>query len=254
MKALKTYSAITLAAMVCCLLAPFNCIRANNNHSAMNQSYTSLDTIDGQLLLVTPHNFNLEFTTGICPDEGDSSIILCTEAAFTSQILDHFIESNIVGTHLSHGIIEPGPRDPVVDGSFACINGKCYFHQGEDLQLARQAKSMGGVFFMQNIIICNGVEITQNRMYANRPNKIEIFRCLCEYNGKLCIIQSLAEQPYAAFVAALMKAKVTNAMYLDMGGGWNYSWYRDCQGCLTRFFEKFNPSYQTNWIVFRKSM
>lgn len=61
---------------------------------------------------------------------------------------------------------------------------------------------------------------------------------------------------YGQFVNALNAYKVQHALYLDMGRGWNYAWYRDKEG---KVYERFPESkkeasykYRTNWITFYK--
>ena len=50
--------------------------------------------------------------------------------------------------------------------------------------------------------------------------------------------------------------KVTHALYLDMGRGWNYAWFRNEDGKVKEIFpeSKLAPSYKyrTNWITFYK--
>jgi hypothetical protein len=52
-------------------------------------------------------------------------------------------------------------------------------------------------------------------------------------------------------VEELLKAGVVEALYLDMGTGWNYSWYRNEYGDAVEIHEKWTP-YATNWITFYK--
>ena len=78
-----------------------------------------------------------------------------------------------------------------------------------------------------------------------------------EANGwKLCIIESKKVMTYEFFVKCLSAYKVTHALYLDMGRGWNYAWYRDKDGKVKEIFpeSKLAPSYKyrTNWITFYK--
>ncbi len=40
-------------------------------------------------------------------------------------------------------------------------------------------------------------------------------------------------------------------MYLDMGGGWNYAWYRQTENKVIELHKKTH-SYTTNWLVFYK--
>ena len=61
---------------------------------------------------------------------------------------------------------------------------------------------------------------------------------------------------YEFFVKCLSAYKVTHALYLDMGRGWNYAWYQDEEGKVKEIFpeSKLAPSYKyrTNWITFYK--
>ena len=83
-----------------------------------------------------------------------------------------------------------------------------------------------------------------------------VYRALCEKNGKLCIIESKKVVTYEDFVKYLVEFKVKHALYLDMGSGWNYAWYRDKEGKMKERFpeSKRSPSYKyrTNWIAFYK--
>lgn len=59
---------------------------------------------------------------------------------------------------------------------------------------------------------------------------------------------------YESFVKSLNVYKVNHALYLDMGRGWNYAWYRDNDSQVKEIFpeSKLAPSYRyrTNWITF----
>ena len=61
---------------------------------------------------------------------------------------------------------------------------------------------------------------------------------------------------YESFVNCLKAYKVTHALYLDMGSGWNYAWYRDKEGKVVERFPESKKSpnyiYRTNWITFYK--
>ena len=107
--------------------------------------------------------------------------------------------------------------------------------------------------FCQLLIIYNA----QTRPIGSKMrNKRTIYRALCERNGKLCVIESKKVMAYEDFVKYLVEFKVKHALYLDMGGGWNYAWYRDKSGkMIERFPEsKRSPNYRyrTNWITFYK--
>ena len=63
-------------------------------------------------------------------------------------------------------------------------------------------------------------------MGINRP-RVRCYRTLAELNGHLCIIDSVRMIKFDDFMEELQRLGVTNALYMDMGAGWNYSWYRN---------------------------
>ena len=71
-----------------------------------------------------------------------------------------------------------------------------------------------------------------------------------EKNGKLCIIESKKIMTYESFVRSLSAYKVTHALYLDMGSGWNYAWYCS-NGKIVELHSKTH-NFCTNWITFYK--
>lgn len=53
----------------------------------------------------------------------------------------------------------------------------------------------------------------------------------------------------AMVVTATTIMAATEALYLDMGPGWNYSWYRDENGNPVEI-HSIPTEYATNWITF----
>lgn len=97
------------------------------------------------------------------------------------------------------------------------------------------------------------------KMKSNR----NIYRALCEKNGQLCIIESNKVMTYEQFVSYLKAYKVQHALYLGMGRGWNYAWYRNDEGKVRERFPESKKAtteskkatsfkYRTNWITFYK--
>ena len=110
----------------------------------------------------------------------------------------------------------------------------------------RKAAEAGGSGFMQFGLIRDG----ENVMNVNRP-RARCYRTLAELNGSLCIIDSVNMLHFEDFMAELHRLGVKNALYMDMGAGWNYSWYRDAQEKVITLFGLPVP-WSHNWIVFRK--
>lgn len=99
------------------------------------------------------------------------------------------------------------------------------------------------------MIIYNGRVMPRFR----KDKPLNIYRALCELDGKLCIVEAKQALAYSEFVEKLANLKVKYALYLDMGSGWNYSWYRDSVG-IVHEIHPIKPwsKYQTNWIVFKE--
>lgn len=101
--------------------------------------------------------------------------------------------------------------------------------------------------FCQLLIIKDG---TARPIGTRMKDSRNIYRALCEKNGKLCIIESKKTMTYSFFVECLKSYKVTHALYLDMGSGWNHAWYRDKDQIVELHPKTHN--YCTNWITFYK--
>ena len=107
--------------------------------------------------------------------------------------------------------------------------------------------------FCQMLIIKDGIpRPIGSKMRKNRT----VYRALCEKDGRLCIVEGKMVMTYEDFVKHLKEFKVKHALYLDMGSGWNYAWYRDSNGRVKECFpeSKSSPNYKyrTNWITFFK--
>ena len=74
---------------------------------------------------------------------------------------------------------------------------------------------------------------------------------MAELNGSLCFIDSVNMLHFEDFMAELLRLGVTNAIYMDMGAGWNYSWYRNTEDRVVTLFGLPVP-WSHNWVVFRK--
>ena len=64
-------------------------------------------------------------------------------------------------------------------------------------------------------------------------------------------VQYLPEDAMGRLRERLEKLGVKNAIYCDMGYGWNYSWYRQDNGKVKELFST-PGKYTTNWLTFYK--
>ena len=140
--------------------------------------------------------------------------------------------------------MKKGYRCRANTGGFVWGKGKWKFMRKADYPTSANGWNMG---FCQLLIIKDG---TARPIGARMKDNRNIYRALCEKNGKLCIIESKKVMTYSFFVECLKAYKVTHAIYLDMGSGWNHAWYRDKNQVVV--LHPQTHDYCTNWITFYK--
>lgn len=213
--------------------------------------YVKVDTIDS-LIVYYPRFSKIDLICGEMPAKEDTSIVFCAAAAFTGTYLDEFKHSNVASDHVSGGVRYAGYECRVNTGCFVYYgDNKWDFVYGDYSEYLDKAASAGGMGYAQVMMINNG-EVKQNyRVNPKNSRDINEFRALCEFDGKLCVIDSYGFVNFRKFVADLAKIGVTNAIYMDMGEGWNYSWWRHSSGMAVEIHE-IESGYTTNWITFYK--
>lgn len=197
-----------------------------------------------------PEYTKIDLICGQMPKAAQKDVEFCCEAAFTGKLLNEFKHTNIADNHICNGEMKKGYRCKANTGGFVWGKGKWKFMRKADYPTEANGWNMG---FCQLLIIKDSaVRPIGTKMKNNRT----IYRALCEKDGKLCIIESKKVMTYEFFVKCLSAYKVTHALYLDMGRGWNYAWYREKGGKVKDIFpeSKLAPSYKyrTNWITFYK--
>lgn len=224
-------------------------------------TFTSPDTLEDQLresgkpvlVLETedlyffyPDYSDIDFVTGEMPSEEDQSILLFVTAAFQSHHQIGFDHDNIVGMHASKGELWNG-RSAEGVGAFTCVNGEArIWGLDEAKEAVKNAAEQGGSGFEQFLILYKG--------QRDNHNEIDEFRCyraLALVNGRVCVVDSRTQVHYDEFVQALEDAGIQDALYCDMGSGWNHSWYREQNGQTVDIIGK--PwLFSHSWLVFRK--
>ena len=189
-----------------------------------------------------PEYTRIDLVCGQMPRTSQKDVVFCCEAAFTGELLEEFSHTNIADNHICSGEMKKGYRCKANTGGFVWGNGKWKFMRKADYPTSANGWTMG---FCQLLIVKDGAARPIGTRMKERRN---IYRALCEKNGKLCIIESKRFMTYAFFVKCLTAYKVTHALYLDMGSGWNHAWYRDKERIV-----ELHPKthhYCTNWITF----
>ena len=242
---------ILLAALVmCCCTGPKG-DETMDNETAMQGPNVMVDdsTVNG-LIVYYPQFSRIDLVCEKMPSQEDTSIVFCAEAAFTHELLDEFAHSNIDGDHVSGGKRYTGAQCKDNSGAFAWFSDTTWeFVNGEYSELLDSVAAAGGMGFGQAIIIHDGESIRP----LWRDDKVTQYRALCEKDGRLCIVDSRDEIPYSKFVALLEDFAPRHALYMDMGAGWNHSWWRDSDGHVHEIHPVAEKSrYCTNWITFFK--
>ena len=221
----------------------------NDTISLQGPTVTTDKTSVKGLVVYYPHFSRIDLVCGKMPSQQDTGIVFCAEAAFTHELLDEFAHSNIDGDHVSGGKRYTGAQCKDNSGAFAWYGDNYWeFVNGEYDSMLDSVAAAGGMGFGQAIIIHNGESIRP--LWRDGVNQ---YRALCEKDGRLCIVDSRDEVEYEDFVNMLEQFSPRHALYLDMGTGWNHSWWRDGKGIAFDIHPKIQKSrYCTNWITFYK--
>lgn len=218
------------------------------SEDSKNSSVCLMERLDtDSLIILSPKFSKVDLVCGIMPSKRDTSVILCAEACFTGECLKEFDHFNIAGDHVSNGKRFHGFRCKRNTGAFIYYKSKWQFLYQDYSSAMDVAADNGGCAFAQEMIIHNGKLVTAIRKDSNKNQ----FRALCQRNDSLCVIESSGVVSYGDFKAALLRQKVQEAIYLDMGRGWNHAWYRTDINSVRELHPKTH-NYCTNWITFYK--
>ena len=254
MKSLHILLAVSTALLMCCCTSNPTKEEMNTVPDTAQAIPVMIDdtTVNG-LIAYYPQFSRIDLVCGKMPSQQEDSVIFCAEAAFTHEILDEFAHSNIDGDHVSAGKRYKGAECKDNSGAFAWFGDSTWeFVNGEYSELLDSVAAAGGMGFGQAIIIHEGESIRPLWREAY-DDKVTHFRALCEKDGRLCIVDSRDEVNYAKFVELLEDFAPRHALYMDMGAGWNHSWWRDTAGQVHEIHPVAEKSrYCTNWITFYK--
>jgi len=200
----------------------------------------------GKVYVIFPAYTGVELACGQRPSKADEAITWCSGAAFQHDISLGFTHENIDGDHAVNGAYYESPYNKGSFAAFTFAGGKFAFAFDRPSEAIREAAALGGSGFMQFGLIRDGEPV----MTINRP-RARCYRALAELNGHLCVIDSVNMLHFEEFMAELQRLRVQNALYMDMGAGWNYSWYRNAQSRVVTLFGLPVP-WSHNWIVFKK--
>ena len=201
------------------------------------------------LTVYYPHFTKMDLVTAKMPQKSEENVIFVCAASFTGEQLDSFKHWNIAGHHVSSGEFNSGYKCGPYNGVFTWSkkSGWHYYnysHKNSEPPLRKVAEE-GGMGFCQSLLFHNGKRFKG----CMKPERVNRYRALCEIGEKLCIVDCARNLPFGHFMDGLEKLGVKNAVYCDMGRGWNYSWYRRDDGTVKELFTT-PGKYTTNWVAF----
>ncbi len=204
----------------------------------------AIETTD-DLTIMYPEYTSVEFVSANRPSRLDEAVTYCSGATFQKTYNPFFTHDEIAAVHVEDGVLYRGYAQKGM-GAFSFYDGAFHFSDSEyaeqDLTLAAER---GGCGFQQYMIIDDG------EIVLEPANEYRCFRVIADLDGKLCIIDSKKQIHFHDFACAVRDLGVTEALYMDMGSGWNYSWYRDNNGKVNTLIG-IPWIFSHNWIEFRK--
>lgn len=212
----------------------------------------SVDTTHAGLVIYYPNFTSIDLVCGTVPSMDDRRVIMFCEAAFTNELLDEFTHDNIQCSHASGGVFYNNGVLGRNNGAFVYYdeNWKFIHNGGGRASLLNAAidtaAAHGGMGFCQEMFIHDSKEVRHTR----KDSSVNVFRALCEIGGKLCVAESAQKGTFRSFINNLLAADTAVALYLDMGSGWNYSWYRPTEGAAPVIIHPKTHNYITNWVTF----
>lgn len=186
---------------------------------------SEVSTKYGDLICLKPDMdvLTMDLQCGGIPSAENDSTALVFAGAFTGTDFGAG-HTNVAGDHVSGGKRYKGYYCKRNNGAFTWspVSGPKFYYQDYSGALDKAA-SEDGMAFTQEMMIHNGREVKTTRPLDNE----NVFRALClDSTDNLALYESVNTITFGDFINALLSQGVREALYTDMGGGWNYCFYR----------------------------
>lgn len=241
------------------------CVSSNKNTDVLelsNENEVAVDTmlfvdnavVDSMSFIKLKMNHDVSYTTmadSIIPLQTDSTIALCVEAAFTGELLKDFKTTNIGGDYVIDGTFHKGYKCKANTGFLYADKTVFTISSSEHCaEWIEKAKKNKGVLFQQILILQNGKNVYRGTPIKQTTRNIYRAACIMK-DGNFAVIQTEKAIPLKDFINSLIKLDVSDALYLDMGTGWNYGWYRSTECDSPTLLFNYRSPYQTNWLLIK---
>lgn len=206
----------------------------------------------GDLIHLKPdmNRLQMDMVCGEIPSAENDSIILAFAGAFTGTDF-YKVHSNVAGDHVAGGKRYRGYKCKRNTGAFTWSekSGPQFFYKVYSPALDKAVQE-GGMGFAQEMMIHDGVKVATTRPLGNK----NVFRTLClDSNNHLVLYESQGIVTFGNFIDALLSQGVKEALYTDMGQGWNYCFYRVNQSDKApKYLHSTSLPYASNFITIKK--
>ena len=214
-------------------------------------SVSHIKTEYGDLICLTPDmaGLQMDMVCGEIPSPDNDSIILAFAGAFTGTEFDKG-HANVAGDHVAGGKRFNGYRCKRNTGAFtwSSTSGPQFHYNDYSSALDRAAQERG-MGFAQEMMIHDSKAVKTTRPLGNR----NVFRALClDSDNQVALYESQGVVTFGNFIDALLSQGVKEALYTDMGQGWNYCFYRVNQSDKSpKHLHSTSLPYASNFIIFR---
>lgn len=214
-------------------------------------SVSHIKTEYGDLICLKPDmkGLKMEMVCGEIPSPENDSIILTFAGAFTGTEFDKG-HANVAGDHVAGGVRFKGYRCKRNTGTFtwSAKSGPRFFYKDYSFALDSAARE-DGMGFAQEMMIHDGAKVPTTRPLGNRND----FRALClDSDNQLALYESQGVVTFGNFIDALLSQGVKEALYTDMGQGWNYCYYRINKSDKSpQYLHSTSLPYTSNFIVIK---
>lgn len=228
------------------------CVACGQGMSEVEPEAVPLVTVDTTvpgLVLYYPPTDSIELRCFDRPDPArDRSIVFCCAAAFTDDWETGADHARICGDHVSGGTHYQRPKLKRNTGAFVAkdTTWRFLYSPSANPNSYRPSFKNATAAFTQEMMIHQGNRVKTTRSDSN----VNQFRALCLVDNRLCIADSARSMPFGDFIQLLLEAGAKEALYMDMGPGWNYSWYRTKADSAATFIHSRSLDCATNWLVF----
>lgn len=214
-------------------------------------SISHIKTEYGDLICLKPemNGLKMDMVCGKIPSPENDSIVLAFAGAFTGTEFDKG-HANVAGDHVAGGVRFKGYRCKRNTGAFtwSAKSGPGFFYKDYSSALDRAAKE-GGMGFTQEMMIHDSAKVPTTRPLGNR----NVFRALClDSDNQLALYESQGIVTFGNFIEALLSQGVKEALYTDMGQGWNYCFYRTNNGDASpKYLHTQSLPYASNFVTLK---